>query len=85
MDLYGHLVPVMQEAVAMLMDDLVTPIPVKLGEKAELELELVDLEYETIARLLHLKQKACLSTGFRTPCMGVNECENPKYSGAGGN
>jgi len=44
MDSYGHLVPVMQEAVASLMDELVTPIPVKLGEKARLELDLIDLE-----------------------------------------
>jgi len=44
MDLYGHLVPVMQEAVASLMDDLVTPIPVKMGESARLEPDLVDLE-----------------------------------------
>lgn len=44
MDLYGHLVPVMQEVVATLMDDPVKPIPVKLGEKAKLEPDLVDLE-----------------------------------------
>lgn len=43
MDLYGHLVPVLQEAVASLMDDLVTPIPLKMGERAKLEPNLVDL------------------------------------------
>lgn len=35
LDIYGHLIPIMQEEVANLMDDLVTPILVEMGEKAE--------------------------------------------------
>jgi integrase len=38
LDIYGHLIPVYQDEVARLMDELVTPIPVKLGEQAEKEL-----------------------------------------------
>jgi len=37
LDIYGHLIPIMQEGVASLMDELVTPIPVKLGEIVDLE------------------------------------------------
>ena len=32
LDIYGHLIPVMQDGVAILMDELVTPIPVEMGE-----------------------------------------------------
>jgi len=37
LDIYGHLIPVYQDEVARLMDELVTPIPVKLKEKAGIE------------------------------------------------
>jgi len=37
LDYYGHLIPTMQEGVASLMDELVTPIPVKMGETVDLE------------------------------------------------
>ncbi len=37
LDIYGHLIPVYQDDVARLMDELVTPIPVKLGERAGFE------------------------------------------------
>jgi integrase len=37
LDIYGHLIPTMQEGVASLMDELVTPIPVKMGETVDLE------------------------------------------------
>ncbi len=32
LDIYGHLIPVMQEEAAKIMDEIVTPIPVELGE-----------------------------------------------------
>ncbi len=35
LDLYGHLIPVMQEEAAKVMDELVTPIPVELGNAVE--------------------------------------------------
>ena len=34
MDIYGHLIPVMHEGVGNLMDDLLTPIPVEMGDKS---------------------------------------------------
>ena len=37
LDIYGHMIPVYQDEVARLMDELVTPIPVKLREKAGIE------------------------------------------------
>ncbi len=37
LDIYGHLIPIMQDGVASLMDDLVTPIPVKLEKTIEIE------------------------------------------------
>jgi len=37
LDIYGHLIPIMQDGVASLMDDLVTPIPVKLEKTKEIE------------------------------------------------
>ncbi|MFC2055875.1 site-specific integrase [Chloroflexota bacterium] len=30
LDIYGHMIPIMQDGVASLMDDLVTPIPINL-------------------------------------------------------
>ena len=36
-DIYGHLIPVMQEEAARIMDELVTPIPVDLGKPMEVE------------------------------------------------
>lgn len=32
LDYYGHLIPIMQDDVARLMDELVTPVPVNMGE-----------------------------------------------------
>lgn len=32
LDIYGHLIPVMQEDAARIMDEIVTPIQVDLGE-----------------------------------------------------
>ena len=37
LDIYGHMIPIMQDGVASLMDDLVTPIPVNIGKKIENE------------------------------------------------
>ena len=37
LDIYGHLVPVMQEEAARIMDEIVTPIPVDMGEKLDIE------------------------------------------------
>ena len=37
LDVYGHLIPVMQEQAARIMDEVITPIPVNLGEKIEEE------------------------------------------------
>jgi integrase len=37
LDIYSHLIPVYQEEVALLMDQLVTPIQVRVGEKADTE------------------------------------------------
>jgi len=37
LDIYGHVIPVMQDSVASLMDDLLTPIPVKMGEPVDIE------------------------------------------------
>jgi hypothetical protein len=33
MDIYGHLIPAMHEGIGNLMDELLTPIPVDLGDK----------------------------------------------------
>ena len=33
MDIYDHLIPVMHEGIGNLMDELLTPIPVDLGDK----------------------------------------------------
>ncbi|UCF28503.1 MAG: tyrosine-type recombinase/integrase [Chloroflexota bacterium] len=32
MDIYGHLIPVMHEGMGNLMDELLTPIPVEMGD-----------------------------------------------------
>ncbi len=32
LDIYGHIIPVMQEQAAQIMDEIVTPIPVSFGE-----------------------------------------------------
>jgi integrase len=32
MDIYGHLIPVMHEGIGNLMDELLTPIPVEMGD-----------------------------------------------------
>ena len=37
LDIYGHLIPIMQDSVASLMDELVTPIPVEMGETAGID------------------------------------------------
>jgi len=37
LDIYGHLIPVMQEEAARIMDELVTPIPVEMGDFAAIE------------------------------------------------
>jgi integrase len=37
LNLYGHLLPVMQDDVASLMDELITPIPVNVGESARID------------------------------------------------
>jgi hypothetical protein len=34
LDIYGHLIPVMQEEAARIMDELITPIPVDLSKTA---------------------------------------------------
>ena len=34
MDIYGHLIPVMHEGIGNLMDELLTPIPVEMGDKS---------------------------------------------------
>jgi integrase len=35
LDIYGHLIPAMQGEAAQIMDDLVTPIRVDLGENID--------------------------------------------------
>ena len=35
LDIYGHIIPVMQEEAARIMDEIVTPIPVNFGEIQE--------------------------------------------------
>jgi integrase len=35
LDIYGHLIPIMQEDAANIMDELVTPIPIEMGEFVE--------------------------------------------------
>jgi integrase len=35
LDIYGHLIPIMQDDVARLMDELVTPVPVNMGESVK--------------------------------------------------
>ena len=37
LDIYGHMIPVMQEEAARIMDEIVTPIPVEMGEKIDIE------------------------------------------------
>jgi integrase len=37
LDIYWHLIPIMQEEAARIMDELVTPIPVEMGDFAEKE------------------------------------------------
>jgi integrase len=34
MDIYGHLIPAMHEEVGNLMDELLTPIPIEMGDKS---------------------------------------------------
>jgi len=36
LDIYGHLIPIMQEDAANIMDALVTPIPVNMGDSIEI-------------------------------------------------
>ena len=36
LDIYGHLIPVMQKEAARIMDEVITPIPVDMGEKVDL-------------------------------------------------
>lgn len=38
LDIYGHLIPVMQDGVASLMDELVTPIPITMGDSAVIDI-----------------------------------------------
>jgi integrase len=35
MDIYGHLIPVMHEGIGNLMDEMLTPIPVQMGEVSQ--------------------------------------------------
>ena len=35
LDIYGHLIPVMHQEVGNLMDELLTPIEVKMGETVD--------------------------------------------------
>ena len=44
LDIYGHLIPIMQDGVAKLMDELVTPIPIKMGDSIELDSPLKTVE-----------------------------------------
>jgi integrase len=37
LDIYGHMIPVMQEETARIMDEIVTPISVEMGEKIDIE------------------------------------------------
>jgi integrase len=37
LDIYGHLIPTMQENAARIMDELLTPIPVNFGELLEIK------------------------------------------------
>jgi integrase len=37
LDYYGHLIPLMQEEAARIMDEIATPIPVDMGEKLDIE------------------------------------------------
>ena len=37
LDIYGHLISAMQEEAARIMDEIVTPIPVDMGEKHDIE------------------------------------------------
>jgi hypothetical protein len=37
LDIYGYLIPVMQEEAARIMDEIVKPIPVEIGEKLDIE------------------------------------------------
>ena len=36
LDIYGHLIPIMQDGVADLMDELITPVPVEMGESVDI-------------------------------------------------
>ncbi len=38
LNIYGHLMPTMQEQAAQVMDEIVTLIPVKFGEKLDSEI-----------------------------------------------
>ena len=42
LDVYGHLIPVIQEEAARIMDEVITPIPVDLGEN--IEEEMIDID-----------------------------------------
>jgi len=50
LDVYGHLIPVMQEQAARIMDEVITPIPVNLGEKIEAETFNKDPRCTSVAR-----------------------------------
>ncbi|MBU0511343.1 MAG: site-specific integrase, partial [Chloroflexi bacterium] len=38
LDIYGHLIPIMQEEAARIMDEIITPIPVDMREKIKVEI-----------------------------------------------
>jgi len=50
LDVYGHLIPVMQEEAARIMDEVITPIPVDLGENIEEDLIDIDPRCTSVAR-----------------------------------
>jgi integrase len=54
LDIYGHLIPVMQEDAANIMDALVTPIPVNMGDSIEIHQVQNRSKSQRIARELHV-------------------------------
>jgi len=50
LDVYGHLIPVMQEEAARIMDEVITPIPVDLGGNIEEEMIDIDPRCTSVAR-----------------------------------
>ena len=58
LDIYGHLIPIMQEGVAQTMDELFTPIRVEMSPPAVVSDDCSNCRTKLNCTQLHAKQKA---------------------------